>query len=59
MSQIRPPPSIQLPNKPYSPSDQILRRKRTKGAQQNIIRCAPFSIALPVAITTEVTTAFI
>jgi hypothetical protein len=42
-----------------APLAQILRRKRTKGAQQNIFHCAPFSIALPVAITTEVTTAFI
>ena len=33
-----------LPNHPCAPPAQTLRRKRTKGAQQNIFRCAPFKI---------------
>ena len=33
-----------LPNHPCAPPAQTLRRKRTKGAQQNILRCAPFCI---------------
>jgi hypothetical protein len=32
--------------RPCAPSTQTLRRERTKGAQQNIIRCAPFCIEL-------------
>ena len=32
--------------RPCAPSTQTLRRERTKGAQQNIIRCAPFCIRL-------------
>ena len=32
--------------RPCSPSDQTLRRGRTKGAQQIILHCAPFCIGL-------------